>query len=260
MLIVGMAMPVKFILLLEVDVELFKICFGRDDDEWKPYELKTLSSSEQKAWTVSELVAMLQDEGIQSVVVQHNMKEWTGSQVEAIQTYLNSGGVVAYFGIEDADTAILSSTLGLPPQRWRYSAYTKGEYELTGVAHEELGYGVMEQPYTKCNLLCVPVQDRWMVTKAMPLHRYIDEVAGTLNGNENEEELAEWNADVKKAKEGYINYCEMEYEKCPLAVYKNKNNGKLVYMGFVNGQGNIPKIVKAVLTRSVIPTKRGGVL
>jgi hypothetical protein len=45
----------------------------------------------------------------------------------------------------------------------------------------------------------------------------------------------------------YVKYCEKLYEQCPLAVHNNENDGRLAYLGFENGDGNIPYIVRALV-------------
>jgi hypothetical protein len=102
----------------------------------------------------------------------------------------------------------------------------------------------MESQYSKSNMMLVPIQDRWMVPNAEPLHRYIEYNAGGLDGDAPDDE---WTRDAKRVKAGHVKYCEDLYKHCPLAVHKNKNGGRLAYLGFVNGDGNVPCIVRALV-------------
>ena len=232
----------NLILLLGVDLNQFNTCFieRKSEDEWKPYKLKILEEN----CDVSELSSTLQRS--RSVVIQN-------IALAALKNYFKSGGTVLYLGNSGGGSSqcraapkALCKAFGLP-QKWHYCAYSKEEYELTYTAREYISpYEIVDQQYGKCNLLSVPVQDRWMVPKTVSLHEYIENHAGLLDGEEPDEA---WKVNAQKAKDGYVQYCESLYQKCPLAVHKNQtNDGKLVYMGFVNGDGNIPMIVKSILT------------
>jgi hypothetical protein len=172
-----------------------------------------------------------------------------------LKDYYNSGGIIAYFGISGGGSYVdrdvpgaLCSAFELPHQ-WIYSGYTKHHYELTHTAMDSLGFNIRDQQYSKANLLSVPIQDRWMVPKAEPLHIWLEDKIGLVDGEEPDDE---WKAEAERTKKEYVAFCEGLYKQCPLAVHKNKDNGKLAYMGFVNGDGNIPKIVKGLLTRTQI--------
>lgn len=227
----------KTIVLLGIEATVFKSCFGQEA-EWSPYVLVSLRND----CSLGELESVMDSNDICSLVIQE-----LDLHLEKVRNFFDSGGLVTFFGIygDMRDPEELCSAFGFPGQ-WRFSAYTTHEYELTASATDWLGYTGITQQYTKSNLLCVPVQDRWMVPKAPSLQAFVDEAAGLLGGKEPDEE---WKEDAKEAKESYISYCETLYEQCPLAVRQNPNGGKLAYLGFVNGDGNIPKIVRAFITK-----------
>jgi hypothetical protein len=172
--------------------------------------------------------------------------ELDGSILSALRQFYDSGGLVVFFGIygEFNAPSALSEQFDLP-EPWSFSAYTKHEYECTSTAMDCFGWNVKGQQYTKSNLLRVPVQDRWLVPKALPLHQYIEEHAGCLDGDKPDEG---WKQGEEVAKARYLGYCEGLYEECPLAVHKNKSGGRLAYLGFVNGDGNIPYMVRSLVT------------
>ena len=240
----------KSIVFVGVDVDLFKSCFcKKEDGNWESnYKFVVLDIN--AATASADLSKILQKPDVLSVVFEDF--ELDRSLLNILKHYYDTGGLVVFFGIygEFAAPSGLSSLFGLSAsEAWSFSAYTCHVYELTSTATNSFGFGVTELPYTKSNLLRVPVQDRWLVPKAMPLHEYIDNDAGFLDGEAPGEM---WNNDAKTAKEGYAAYCESLYEQCPLAVHKNANGGRLAYLGFVNGDGNVPKIVRALVTKTEI--------
>jgi len=246
----------KSIVFLGVDVDLFKTCFFKKEEEqpshpfgskrveeqWDSFELIIID--DESATASADLSEKLQESGVRSVVFQNT--ELDSSLLSTLRQFYDSGGLVIFFGIYGvfSDPTTLSQIFDFP-QAWKFSAYTKHEYEMTSTAMEYTGYAVREQEYSKCNLLKVPIQDRWMVAKPMPLHQYIEEDAGGLDGEAPDEE---WKSAAETAKAGYVNYCDGLYEQCPLAVHKNKNGGRLAYLGFVNGNGKIPYIVRRLVT------------
>ena len=247
------------IVFVGVDVELFKRCFFREDAEeeaknmpksysWSAVDLVCLDDSSPTI--ASDLTSAIQKQGVLSVVFQST--DMDASILTTLIDFYTEGGLVVFFGIYGEFNAPtrLSDLFGLHEQ-WSFSAYTKHEYEVTYTGMDYLGPSYMTQQYTKSNLLRVPVQDRWMVAKAQPLHQYIDEYAGSLDGQPPDEE---WNQEVSRAKAGYLAYCEKQYEQCPLAVHKNDKGGRIAYLGFVNGDGNIPKYVRSLLTKKQIPS------
>ena len=234
------------IVFLGVNVDLFKNCFfPGEEKEWNSYELIIIDDSSFSA--SADLTKYLQEPRVQSVVIER--LDMDALLLSTVRKFYDSGGSVVFFGIYGvfADPSSLSRLFDLP-EPWHFSAYTRENYEITYTGMTYLGYEKMEQQYTKCNLLKVPVQDRWMVAKALPLHQYIDEHAGSLDGEEPSEE---WKEEAEEAKAGYIKYCESQYHQCPLAVHKNKNGGRIAYLGFVNGDGNIPFYVRRLVTKSM---------
>ena len=234
----------KSIVFLGVDMHLFKACFFRGEEEqWDSYELIIIDYT--SATASADLTKYLQESRVRSVVIED--VDMDALLLSTLKKFYDSGGWVVFFGIYGENVYKLSRKFDLP-EPWHFSAYTKHEYEITNSAIDCLGYDKMEQQYTKCNLLQVPIQDRWMVPKAQPLHQYIDDHAGCLDGEEPEEE---WKDEAEKAKGGYIKYCESLYNQCPLAVHKDKNGGRLAYLGFVNGDGNIPFYVRRIVTKTM---------
>jgi len=249
----------KSIVFLGVDVDLFKTCFfqkeeqlsssktvsfgrEREEEQWDSFELIILD--DESATASADLSETLQKPSVRSVVFQDT--ELDSSLLSTLRQFYDSGGLVIFFGIygEFSDPTTLSQQFDFP-EAWKFSAYTDHEYEMTNTAVDYIGYGVKEQQYAKCNLLKVPIQDRWMVAKPLPLHQYIEEHAGGLEGEAPDEE---WKSAAKTAKAGYANYCDGLYEQCPLAVHMNKKGGRLAYLGFVNGDGKIPYIVRRLVT------------
>lgn len=240
-------------MLLGVNVDLFKACFYPKKEEpvkskqWSSHKLILLDDVNSSTDLAD---ALLSEPRALSVVFQDTNLD--AALVDILKQFYDSGGLVIFFGIDGvySDPSRLSTTFALP-EAWSFSAYTKHEYEMTCTAFDFIGCEVKEQQYTKCNLLRVPIQDRWMVAKPQPLHQYVEEIAGCLDGDAPDED---WKREAEKAKTRYVDYCEGLYKQCPLAVHKNDNGGRLAYLGFVNGDGNIPKIVRALVTKKEIPT------
>jgi len=244
----------KSIVFVGVEVDLFKMCFvetslnvsqprQENEEQWEEFELIVID--ETSATANADLSKSLQNPAVRSVVFQ-DIEELDASLLHTLRQFYDSGGLVVYFGIDGVftDSSALSKQFDLP-EAWSYSGYTKYEYETTTIATDSIGFNVMESQYSKSNMLLVPMQDRWMVPKAVPLHRYLLENAGCLDDDASDDE---WTRDAERVKAGYIKYCEELYEYCPLAVHKNKNCGRLAYLGFVNGDGNVPYIVRALVT------------
>lgn len=235
--------------------ELFKSCFFEEEEEDAPAVLKARAWSAHELIQVStneDLVNAIQKPGeILSIVFQDTDHE--ASILVTLKDFYEAGGLVVFFGIEGefGKPLELAAFFGFPGS-WKFSGYTSHEYEVTYDAMDYFGPSVMTQPYTKCNLLSVPIQDRWMVAKALPLYQYVADNAGSLSGHAPD---TEWELEAKEAKAGYIQYCEDQYNQCPLAVHQNANGGRLAYLGFVNGDGgNIPKFVRSLVTKKTIPT------
>ena len=253
----------KSIVFLDVDVGLFKTCFFKQtvqappkpsffggrappEEEWDSFELIVLDSG--SGTVCADLSEALQKPGLRSVIFQGT--EIESSLLSTLRQFYDTGGLVVFFGIYGnySDPSTLSQQFSFP-STWDFAAYTKHDYEFTATARDYIDYDVKTQEYTKSNLLSVPVQDRWMVPKAQSLHEYIEEHAGCLDG---EAPNKEWEKEAEMAKAGYVKYCERLYQQCPLAVHKNKNGGRLAYIGFVNGDGNIPYIVRRLVANKKI--------
>jgi hypothetical protein len=220
-----------FVLLVGVEQHLFEACFGNEDG-W-PCVFKWLD--EECPLTV--LASALNKEGLKSVVFQ----DYEGPHWDLLKGYYNDGGLLIYFGVygEFQAPVDLSSQLGF---RWRFSAYTTHEYTLTAVGRHYLGNVITEQQYTKANLLQVPEEDRLMIPKVPSLKEYIDD----QNFDDDEPSPQE----LEVARKSYEDYRQELLSQVPLAMHRadNGSGGRFVYLGFVNGDGNIPKIVRALCT------------
>jgi len=243
----------KCIVFLGVDMDLFKTCFfiGKEADIWSSYELIVLDDDSDTVSSDLSKLLLSKPCNVLSVVFQHTELKNTSLR-HMLRQFYDSGGLMVFFGIdgEFADPGVLSKHFALT-EAWKFSAYTAHEYEITSIADSSIGLNVTELEYAKANLLSVPIQDRWLVPKVESLHRYIDDHAGCLDGEAPSEE---WKREARAAKAGYVDYCESLYNQCPLAVHTNNNgnNGRLAYLGFVNGDGPIPCIVRALVTKTKI--------
>ena len=216
-----------FILLLGVEEDLFKTCFG-DDTQW-PCKLDSLS----EGCTNAELEAVLAHPGLKSVVVQDDdLKHW-----DSLVKYYNDGGLLIYFGIYGvySTPSFLSKKFGLD---WNFSGYTKYEFMLTPAGIEVLGDGITKQQYTKSNLLHVPEKDRIMIP--MVYNSYEEFKEDCCESDDDEEQ-----------KRGQYEHHQMDLAKqVPLAMHRSESGGGIAYLGFVNGDGGIPEIVRALCTRT----------
>jgi hypothetical protein len=100
------------------------------------------------------------------------------------------------------------------------------------------------QQYTKSNLISAPEADRWIVPKTPTLEEYLSDYVGYSDEATADEETLQ---EIKEAKENYPKHIEELHNQCPLAVHEESNGGKFVYLGFVNGNDNIPKFVRGLL-------------
>lgn len=242
----------KVILLLGVEEQLFKTCFGKDE-EWLSHSCRLESLPED--CSASQLRAMLATTGssktkggrsqLQAVVIQDDVEH---AHWNEIKLYYKQGGFVVFFGIygDFAAPARISKELG-GGMEWKFSAYTCHEYVLTDAAQAILGSAITKQQYTKCNLLSVlPEQDRLMVPETLSLRKYVEE-----NEADPDDDLEYFEQQVEKALESgsYERYRQRNENQCPLALHKDANHGgRFAYLGFVNGDGNIPRIVRALLS------------
>jgi hypothetical protein len=226
-----------FVLLVGVEQHLFEGCFGNEDG-W-PCAFKWLD--EECPLTV--LASALNEEGLKSVVFQ----DYEGLHWDLLKGYYNDGGLLIYFGIcgEFQAPVDLSSRLGF---HWRFSAYTSHEYALTAIGKHYLGNAITEQPYSKANLLQVPEEDRIMIPRVPSLKEFIDD----QDFDEDEPTPQE----LEVARKSYEDYIQELGAQVPLAMHRadNGSGGRFVYLGFVNGDGNIPKIVRALCSnRNIQP-------
>jgi hypothetical protein len=235
----------KFILLLGVDDQLFKTCFGKDE-EWlqQPYSCRMESLSDD--CSAAQLRSMLTTNGLVSVVIQEDVDHPHWNEIK--QLY-RQGGFVVYFGIlgEFAAPARISQELSGGTMDWKFSAYTKHEYVLTDVAEAILGSDITKQQYTKCNLLSVPALDRLMLPETYCLRKYVEDCEGC----DPEDDPDEFEREVEQARDSgaYERYRQQHENQCPLALHTDANHGgRFAYLGFVNGDGNIPYIVRALLS------------
>lgn len=214
----------EFVLLLGVDDNLFTGCFG-DSSKWK-CKLESLPEDCSK----SELTSMLNNPGLGCVVVEDN----EGPHWKDVIAYFKRGGFVVYFGIigEFAAPQMLSQVFGV---QWSFSAYTTHVFELTEVGKQLFGDSVTEQQYSKANLLKVPKEDRIMVPK--------NDYATVAEFIQNE-----CDSDDEDGHEQFAKRREILDAQVPLALHTASHGGRIAYLGFVNGDGNIPVIVRALCT------------
>ena len=217
------------ILLYDINEELFFECFGKKAS-W-PCDFQSVGKDCSKA----QLKTILHNPQLTSVIIQeHGGRHWN-----KVISYYKNGGFIVYFGIigEYAAPKKLSEIFDL---EWTYSAYTRHEYELTQVGKQILGDAITEQEYSKSNLIKAPVADRILV----PKHHYASVKAliqDEFNGEDGDiDELME------KGKARYDTIREELNGQVPLALHKANHGGRIAYLGFVNGAGNIPKLVQAV--------------
>ena len=156
---------------------------------------------------------------------------------------------MAYFGIygEFEAPSWLSQDLGM---KWRFSGYTNHSYILTPIAQQKLGNKITEQEYTKSNLVDAPEEDRWMVPKPMSMEEFVEEHA-YYDDDPSPAAKEEYEREVQSARNRYPSYVDNLNSHSPLVVHNSTDSGTFAYIGFVNGDGNIPKIVRALLTKSL---------
>lgn len=223
----------KTIVFVDSDFDLFKNCFMEDGDWGCRFEVAPDPCSS------AQLSSLLSGDNIAAVVFQDGRtKHW-----EALKQYYLNGGVVVFFGIigEFGAPYHFSNRLGFT---WRFSSYTCHEFELTQNAISRLGGSVTMQQYTKSNLISAPEADRWMVPKTPTLEEYLSDYVGYFDEATADEETLQ---EIKEAKENYPKHIEELHNQCPLAVHEESNGGKFVYLGFVNGNDNIPKFLRGLL-------------
>jgi hypothetical protein len=229
----------KFILLLGAQKDLFMECFGQDT-AW-PCELKSLGEH----CSADEASAALNDTDILCCVVQNDKTHWN-----LVKSHYDTGGFVVYFGIygEFNAPAMLNRTFGV---QWSFSAYTKHEHQLTSVGIQWIGDEVIEQQYTKSNMISAPAEDRILIGKRYgTLEEYLSEIHGFDTSVAFDDLDDDYQEEYETARSvGYPRHCEEMENHSSLAMHVNPSHcGKIAYLGFVNGDGNIPKFVRALLT------------
>ena len=214
------------------------MCFGKDA-AW-PCKLKILGEN----CSAKEASAAWNDPNILCCVVQN-----FETQLEFGKSHYDKGGFVVYFCIyrEFNAPAKLNQAFGI---QWRFLAYTKEEHQLSSVGIQWLGDEITEQQYTKSNMLSVPAEDRILIGKKYgTLKEYLcdkgfDTSVEFDNLDDEDKEEYESACDF-----GYPRHCqEMENKASPAMHLNPSHGGKIAYLGFVNGNGNIPKFVRALLT------------
>ena len=143
----------KFILVLGIDEGLFTTVYGKHDEWSCGFHLLG------EDCTANEATTSLNDPNMLCCVVQDNETHW-----KLVMNYYKNGGFVVYFGIYGEFSApdMLNRTFGV---QWKFSAYTKYDFELTPLGIQLLGNAITEQQYSKSNLLSVPKEDRIIVAK-----------------------------------------------------------------------------------------------
>lgn len=224
----------KTILFVDANFDLFKACF-MEDGEWENCKFVVAPDPCDS----DQLDTLLAGDGLVAVVFQYADTK----HFEALKQYYENGGVVVFFGCEGefAAPSSLSRRLGFT---WRFSAYTKHEFELTPKAIAKLGSSVTQQQYTKSNLISAPEEDRWMVPKPQTMEEFVFDWVGCSDEASADEETLE---EIQEAKRGYAEQLEALKNQCPLALHEGASGGKFVYLGFVNGDGNIPRFVRGIL-------------
>ena len=164
--------------------------------------------------------------------------------------HYEAGGFVAYFGIEGMFNAPakLSKIFDV---RWTYSAYTAHEHRLTPVGIQCLGDGVTGQGCTKANMISAPKEDRIIIGKAMTLEEYLYDLTGldasTVDVDQLDDDDREEYAAARDVH--HPRHCEEMENRASLAMHEHPGHGgRIAYLGYVNGNGNIPIFVRALLT------------
>ena len=124
---------------------------------------------------------------------------------------------------------------------WEFSGYTKYEFVLSDAGKQLLGEAIVEQQYSKSNLVSVPPQDRILIPK--PYWKSARDYQNDEGDSDNEDNDAYW-------KSKYANHLETLGRQVPLAVHRASHGGQVAYLGFVNGDGHIPEFVRALCTRT----------
>jgi tetratricopeptide (TPR) repeat protein len=164
--------------------------------------------------------------------------------------HYDAGGFVAYFGIEGMFNAPakLSKIFDV---RWTYSAYTAHEHRLTPVGIQCLGDGVTEQGCTKANMISAPEEDRIIIGKAMTLEEYLYDCTGLDASAVDVDQLDDDDREEYEAARDvhHPRHCEEMENRASLAMHEHPGHGgRIAYLGYVNGNGNIPIFVRALLT------------
>jgi hypothetical protein len=228
----------KFILFYGIDDDLFKACFG-DDHQW-PCKLVSLPED----CDPSLLSITLSNPNLISVVIENtDIPHW-----DRIMQHYKKGGFVAYFGVigEFAVPEHLGQIIRRP---WKFYSYTRITIQVTDIGNEVLGGDTEytgKKLYVKCNFVSAPAEDRIMAGEVVPFEEYLGEHYGMEVSLDNldEDDMEE----VEEARKYYPKWVEEQGHQAPLVMYRSSNGGKFAYIGFVNGEGMIPMVVRKLLS------------
>jgi hypothetical protein len=258
-------------------MKIFKTCFGKDE-EWLQQPHSCRMESLPADCSASQLRSMLDSTKkkcgsspcLQAVVIQQDVyhPHWN-----EIKKYYNQGGYVVYWGVygEGGAPERISHELG-GGMDWIYSAYDRHDYILTDDGLATLGNAITRQHYSKSSLLSVLEQDRLLVPEALSLRNYVQQQSAVrpvpypqsissinrthvgVHPEDDHRRGGEYfEQQVKRALESgsYESYRQEMQNQCPLALHRDANHGgRFAYIGFVNGRGNIPHIVRALISGS----------
>mmetsp|Transcript_13864 Transcript_13864/g.33292 ORF Transcript_13864/g.33292 Transcript_13864/m.33292 type:complete len:210 (+) Transcript_13864:161-790(+) len=199
----------QFVLFVGVDIELFKFCFG-DDKKWSPFELRDFPLP-----TTAGSAQSLGDD---------------------LRAVLDSPGLSSVV-IQDADI-FMYDHVGVGQAIKQY--YDRGGIVCYfGIMGEHSDLAVLNTLFD--------LNGQWQYM-ACTSHEYeMTNSAQLVIGYEvMRQQYTKSNLLRVPIQDRWM---VDKYEQCPLAVRKNSNGGRLAYLGFVNGDGNIPRIVKSVLTK-----------
>jgi hypothetical protein len=154
---------------------------------------------------------------------------------------------VAYFGIigEFAVPDRLGQIIGRP---WKFYSYTRITIKVTDIGNEVLGGDTEitgQRLYVKCNFVSAPAEDRIMTGEVMSFDEYLLRDYGVESLENMDEDDKE---EVEAARKSFPRWVEEQSHQAPLVMYRANNGGKLSYLGFVNGDGMIPMVVRKLLS------------
>lgn len=229
-------MSAGFILLLDVDPDLFTRCFGMYN-EWAPFRVEVLD----KTASPQQVSMFLTHPSLKSVVIQDlDTPHWT-----SLYQYHQKGGFIAFFGIY-GDFNIPTRLSEIFGCKWVYNTYEKHDYMMTVIGMQYLGNAVTMQPYVSAHLINAPEYDQLMCGKIPEsLEQYMKY---TIGKDPSKTTVPQEEIDQARSV-GYPMYCRDMKTKSPLVMHVDpKTNGRICYIGFVSSDTNIPMIVQSLLT------------